>query len=56
MPKVPKLNVARVWCGVMPRVGGAENAGTHMMFCQACRRRKRLYWQVVGEQGRAGAR
>lgn len=52
MAKVSKLNVARVWCGVMPRVGSGQNAGTHMRVCQDCRRVKRLYWRVVAEQGR----
>lgn len=49
MAKVPKLNIARVWCGVMPRVGSKN----HMRFCQDCRRVRRLYWRVVREQSDA---
>lgn len=52
MARVSVLNVARVWCGKLPRRGSGENAGTHMRYCPDCRRVKRLYWQAVGEQGR----
>ena len=53
MPKIPKRNVARVWCGAIPRRGSGQNAGTHMMFCQDCRRVRKLYWRVVEEQSNA---
>ena len=48
MAKVPKHNVASVWCGVMPRVGSKR----HMRFCQDCRRVRRLYWRAIGEQAK----
>lgn len=53
--RLPMLYRARVWCGVMPRRGGPENAGTHMMFCQDCRRVKRAYWAAVKAQSGAEA-
>ncbi len=48
--KVLKLNVASVWCGAIPRRGSGTNSGTHMMFCQDCRRVKRRYYQAVAQQ------
>src|SRR2546422_6650576 len=45
---VKRLNVAWVWCGMMPRVG----SGKHMRFCKDCRAVKRRYWQAVRAQGR----
>lgn len=45
----PVLNKARVWCGVMPRVGSK----THMRACQDCRAVKRRYWQAIREQSGA---
>ena len=48
--KTPMLNVARVWCGAIPRRGSGENAGTHMRYCQDCRRVKRLFNLAVAQQ------
>ena len=42
--KAPTVNVARVWCGVMPRVG----SGNHMYRCRDCRRVRRTYWAGFG--------
>ena len=47
MAKVQMRNVARVWCGVMPRRGGPENAGTHMRVCKECHRIKHAYWEAI---------
>lgn len=49
MSKIPKLSVARVWCGAMLRVGSKN----HMRVCQDCKRTRRLYWRVVAEQSDA---
>lgn len=43
MTKVPKLSVARVWCGAMLRVGSKS----HIYLCQDCKRAKRRYWKAA---------
>lgn len=48
--RVAIVNVARVWCGVMPRVGSK----THMRTCLECRAVKRRYWQAIREQSGHG--
>ena len=40
---VELVNKARVWCGVMPRVGSKR----HMWECRKCERVRRLYWQAI---------
>jgi len=45
---VVRLNIARVWCGAMPRVG----SGKHMRYCKDCWAAKRRYWQAIQGQSR----
>ena len=49
MSKIPKINVASIWCGAMRRVGSKN----HMYLCQDCKRVRRLYWRLVAEQSDA---
>jgi hypothetical protein len=44
---IERRNVARVWCGVMLRVGSKG----HIRYCPDCRAVKRRYWAAVNEQG-----
>jgi len=48
--RVPVLNVARVWCGALPRRGSGQNAGTHMRVCVQCRRARRAFEAAIWAQ------
>jgi len=42
-----RRSVARVWCGIMPRVGSKS----HMRTCPDCRRTRRAYWDALRRTG-----